>query len=282
MTPLDLPDDTTVVLEQRPLLLEDGEGLGVQQEWTREEMTYGLALDEIRAERVPTIWRVFQSPLGTRSWLYTSAEGEPQRLDFAGWVQPGQDLFDWLRAWEACQNSVWMVEGLAELDPVLTTLAVLQIARVVYNDEGVTRFLLTLRECLHTKTPPDNSGSPGSRDTALRSLVRQVLLLEGQGLRGSVRAIQERMARGSLILEASTLVRIHCVRDDVPIVAQRVQESIYWKERVAQHADVIRSIVSPDAIFVRLRKRCLDRLALLRERDAARKKSRSATRTKRP
>lgn len=267
MTPLDLPDDATITLEQRPLLVNDGEGLGVEQPWTRAEMSLGLALDEIRGERAPTIWRVYPDYTGRRASLYTCAEGEAVRLDHAMWMQPGRTV-DWLLAWETCQNSLWMIEGLSELDPTLAAIAVLQIARMVYQNEAVTRIILELRECLHTKTMPERPGGERSRGRQAEwvDLIRSVVLPRLRDLRGGTQGVMEREARNNLRVEAARLVRFHCERDGVPIEA-RVNESPFWLERLAAHADTIRTVVSPDSVFTRLRRRELDRAALRRERD---------------
>lgn len=104
--------------------LAEGEGAesGVVQPWSTEVFsTLGSALDVVRAETSPTIWRTSGPGVACRVW--TQIGGKPREVrriaeppaPQARWVDPMAGI-DWVREWESGAEFRWMMYATANVE----------------------------------------------------------------------------------------------------------------------------------------------------------------------
>lgn len=110
-----------VRLMSRPCL-PAGEGAGLAHPWLTEVFaTLGAALDVVRTETRPTIWRTTGPGEVGRVW--TQVGGVPRELRAIArpppprggvqWVDPMRNL-DWVQVWDRTHDVMWMLQTLAE------------------------------------------------------------------------------------------------------------------------------------------------------------------------
>ncbi len=104
--------------------LAEGEGAesGVVQPWSTEVFsTLGAALDVVRAETLPTIWRT--SGPGAAGRVWTQIGGKPREVrriaeppvPRARWVDPMEGI-DWVHEWEYGAEFRWMMYATANVE----------------------------------------------------------------------------------------------------------------------------------------------------------------------
>lgn len=136
-----MDNDDPITFTHRPLVAYD-EGGGVVQSWVVTETTLGLALDEIRDERVPTIWHIsHQNPLVTGLWTHTKGAARrlynPVKAGFPRGVQPP----DWKTWLDTTSDGPLVLQHLGFLDRNLGWLGMVLLVKDAYPDEETALWL---------------------------------------------------------------------------------------------------------------------------------------------
>lgn len=246
----------SVHLRWRPCIA-DGEGAGIAQPWSTEVFaTLGAALDRVREETVPTIWRttgpggiVRTTGPGAVGRVWTQVGGVPREVvriaapppprTASPWQDPMRGL-DWVHAWESGVAVKWMIQAVSQSEELRWRAAYALAATIIEaTDDGsdgradVRLAAAAMRRAVRR---------PDTYDQELDAIVTA---LPG-GPRDVARVPIGQAHRARLAEGLGALWSLHHTARDVDATDQR------W-------ADVVRSAITVDSVFLfhagRLRER---------------------------